>query len=204
MSGLAKVRQLWPIFLLLFCVLQQLMLASLLCHNCLSELLFSRLVFQLQVLTASTSLISLPLPLSPSVIVFAFAISSASITLLSPSSSSTPSTSSLLPSSLLNSAAHLHCHLSLSCCHHLVLSTPQDTSQRRCQYTDIYASPIFIIRTFLLVGDMASSPILSLTSLGTFLNLHVDADSTLQWVLEDPPKLQPSYCLIRPQPGYRG
>jgi len=44
-SGLAKVRQLQPIFLLLFCVLQRPTLASLLCRNHFSELLFSRLVF---------------------------------------------------------------------------------------------------------------------------------------------------------------
>jgi len=163
-----------------FCVLRRPTLASLLCRNRLSELLFSRLVFKLQVLAASTSLVSLPLPPSPSVIVFAFAISSVSVTLSSPSSSSTPSTSSSLPPSLLDSAVHLHRLPSLSRRHHLVSSTPQDASRHRCQYTDIYASPVFVIRAFSLVGDVASSPILSLTSLGTFLNSHVDADSTLQ------------------------
>jgi len=126
------------------------------------------------------SLISLPPPLSPSVIAFTFTISSASVILLSPSSLSTPSTSSSLSPLLLDSAAHLHCHLSLLCCHHLILLTPQDTSWHWCQYTNIYASPIFIIHAFLLVRDVASGLILSLSSLGTFLNLHIDADSTLQ------------------------
>ena len=125
--------------------------------------------------------ISLLPPPSPSVIALAFTISSASVILPSSSSLSTPSTPSLLSPSLLDSAAHLYCHLSLSRRHHLISSTPQDTSQHQCQYTDIYASPIFIIHAFSLVGDMASGPILSLSSLGTFLNLHIDADSTLHY-----------------------
>ena len=66
--------------------------------------------------------------------------------------------------------------------HHLVSLTPQDTSRHQCQYTDIYTSPVFIICAFLLVGDVASGPILSLSLLGTFLNLHVDTDSTLQYL----------------------
>jgi len=103
-----------------FCVLRRLMLASLLCRNCLSELLFSRLVFDfksslrrhlLSCFCYLHLLPSLPLP-SPSVI--AFAISSVSAILLSLSSLSTPSTSSLLSPLLLNSVAHLRHRYHLS------------------------------------------------------------------------------------------
>ena len=86
-------------------------------------------------------------------------------------------------------------------CHHLVSPTPQDTSWHQCQYTDIYASPIFIICAFSLVGDMASGPILSLSSPGTFLNSHVDADSTLQYLSHTVSALQiNTQRLASPQP----
>jgi len=182
-SGLAKVRQLRPIFLLLFCVLRRPTLASLLCRNRLSELLFSRLVFDftslprrrlssrfryLRLLPPSPSP-SPPLPSSPS-----------------------PSPSPPPPSHLRHHLLHQrHQHLprrrhrspplifTIILHYHRTSSTSQDPSQHRCQYIDIYASLVFIIRTFSLVGDVASGPILSLSSLGTFLNSHVDADSTL-------------------------
>jgi len=85
--------------------------------------------------------------------------------------------------------------------HHLVSLTPQDTSRHQCQYTDIYTSPVFIICAFLLVGDVASGPILSLSLLGTFLNLHVDTDSTLQYLSHTVSALQiNTWHLASPQP----
>jgi len=156
-------------------VLQQPTLASLLCRNHLSELLFSCLVFDFtsslcRHLSFRFHYLCL-LPLSP-----------------------LPLPSPLPPSHFCHHLLH-QCHQHLPCfrhrsstllliftiifCYHLILSTSQDPSQHRCQHTDIYASPIFIVRTFLLVGDTASGSILSLSSLGTFLNSHVDADSTL-------------------------
>jgi len=182
-SGLAKVRQLRPIFLLLFCVLQRPTLASLLCRNRLSELLFSRLVFNFtslpcRCLSSHFCYLCLLLP-SPSP-------SPPLPSLPSPSPSPLP-LSHLCHHLLHQHHQHLPCHrhrsppliFTIILRYHRTSSTSQDPSQHRCQYTDIYASLVFIICAFSLVRDVASSPILSLTSLGTFLNLHIDADSTL-------------------------
>ena len=160
-------------------------LASLLCRNRLSELLFSRLIFDFTPLPRQRLLscfrylcllppLPLPSPPLPSL----------------PSPSPSPPPPSHFRHHLLHQRhQHLPCRrhhsppliFTIILRYHRTSSTSQDPSQHRCQYTDIYTSLVFIIRTFLLVGDMASGPILSLSSLGTFLNLHVDADSTLHY-----------------------
>jgi len=62
---------------------------------------------------------------------------------------------------------------------HLSLSTPQNVSQHRCQHTDIYTSPVFLICVFLLVGNVASS-FLTPSHLGIYLNSTCRHHSTLQ------------------------